>query len=750
MSYFVAGLQSLFERIPQFIQTISAQVSIPRTDVVFQWNEPCRVGREVTFSVLSHRNQYGELIDSDQILIEIHVGGIAVPFTVEIFENPRNLVHLVRFVAHRSGSYTVSIMRSGQHIRGSPFIKIFDAGPVDPLKTAFANYTSTVVVTNNIYHSLDVIAKDKYGNVCSPKQLDKSLFNLRVNKLDAKKTSHNAELVVVSGDTADGNSTMLLKISEPGCFRAIATYNNIKLKNGEIIIISLTESEASEVDRIIKSNDTNLSYQIKYFSSNVFDKARSAYSYISPRQLTIKEFYLKFIPRTICNFRIRPHTKFSYSSSHSCDPHILTISDGLQPPVTIWCEKRNILVAIFNRYLQRSLGGSESFQHKRSFFYQEVRKVHASHPSRAFTKLRITNLNRKKILKSFMSKTARFDVSDWCHNFEVSFELEEALDWGGVRRELFEILNTELFTPSENGLFTTFDIENKQALIHPNTKRADSYPLSFYELCGKIVGKCLYDSAQGEAYHLLVKARFSRSFLAQMLGLRVSYDYFSSDDPELYKTKIKYILDNDVTELNLTFAEEEYSSSGNVVKVVDLKSNGRFITVTEENKIEYLNLLSQHRLAKKFTSEMDHFLKGVHLLIPENLLAIFDESELELLMCGIGNISISDMKLNCIATDSSRSFGKILRWFWAIVGTFSQEELARLLQFVTGSSQLPPGGFKELRPSLQISPALVQNGLPTSHTCFNQLCLPEYDSSAELKRCLILAINEGSEGFGLV
>lgn len=46
------------------------------------------------------------------------------------------------------------------------------------------------------------------------------------------------------------------------------------------------------------------------------------------------------------------------------------------------------------------------------------------------------------------------------------------------------------------------------------------------------------------------------------------------------------------------------------VQVVDLKSNGRFINVTEDNKIEYLNLLSQYRLAKKVSNEMDHFLKG--------------------------------------------------------------------------------------------------------------------------------------------
>ena len=47
--------------------------------------------------------------------------------------------------------------------------------------------------------------------------------------------------------------------------------------------------------------------------------------------------------------------------------------------------------------------------------------------------------------------------------------------------------------------------------------------LKFYEFAGRIVGKCLYESALGSTRRLYVKARFSRSFLAQLLGLRVSY-----------------------------------------------------------------------------------------------------------------------------------------------------------------------------------------------------------------------------------
>ena len=48
--------------------------------------------------------------------------------------------------------------------------------------------------------------------------------------------------------------------------------------------------------------------------------------------------------------------------------------------------------------------------------------------------------------------------------------------------------------------------------------------------------------------------------------------------------------------------------------------------------------------------------------------------------------------------------------------SFTQEELARLVQFITGSSQLPPGGFAELSPPIQISSASTSDTLPTAHT----------------------------------
>lgn len=46
-----------------------------------------------------------------------------------------------------------------------------------------------------------------------------------------------------------------------------------------------------------------------------------------------------------------------------------------------------------------------------------------------------------------------------------------------------------------------------------------------------------------------------------------SSQYFETDDQEFYKTKVCFILNNDVSEMDLVFAEEKYSKSGQLEKV---------------------------------------------------------------------------------------------------------------------------------------------------------------------------------------
>ena len=90
------------------------------------------------------------------------------------------------------------------------------------------------------------------------------------------------------------------------------------------------------------------------------------------------------------------------------------------------------------------------------------------------------------------------------------------------------------------------------------------------------------------------------------------------------------------------------------------------------------------------------------------------------------------------------------------VRSFDQEYRAKLLQFVTGTSKVPLDGFSSLQGTNGVQKFQVHRDygansrLPSAHTCFNQLDLPEYESYEQLREMLLKAINECSTGFGLV
>lgn len=597
-------------------------------------------------------------------------------------------------------------------------------------------------------------------------------------------------------DTQNSFNLMLFFLFEsPGLYHALVSYKGTVLKNGDFNIVCLTEQEAETVQKCTSLNHSkNCYFNAKMLPSSARNhysneehsklaKPKSVTCYISSKQLTVKEYILRIIPKRLVTFRVSPSTKFYFSRRYMLNrtptrvlyastsvaseldklepldnsDQLLIIDDGSQSPVELNCPERNIIVAVFTHFLLNKIGGSETFHDKQNFFFSEVLRYHRKHSIP--TDKNYLKISRENILDSSMKATKSLSVGHWCKKFEIEFIGEIGIDWGGLRREWYELVCRALFDPAyaqfNSGLeehvplFTRFQ-NDKQGLIHPNPKVAKNR-LAYYEFAGKIIGKALIDSAFGYSCKCLVSARFSRSFLAQLIGLRVNYHYFEHDDPDLYVSKIKFILENDVTSLDLYFVEEQYdSNTGELLGTIDLIPNGSSIKVNEANKRKYLDALAQYRLTNCVKDQLEAVLKGLNELVPDNLLSIFDENELELLFCGAANYSVSDLRMNHIVTGATYDFQKVVSWFWQSLANFQDEEFARLLQFTTGCSHLPPGGFSELNPRFQITSSLTHGTLPTAHTCFNQICLPDYDSFADFDRSLRIAITEGSEGFGLV
>ncbi|XP_056371626.1 E3 ubiquitin-protein ligase NEDD4-like, partial [Oenanthe melanoleuca] len=182
---------------------------------------------------------------------------------------------------------------------------------------------------------------------------------------------------------------------------------------------------------------------------------------------------------------------------------------------------------------------------------------------------------------------------------------------------------------------------------------------------------------------------FIRPFYKMMLGKPITLKDMESVDSEYYNS-LKWILENDPTELDLTFCIDE-ENFGQTYQV-DLKPNGSEIMVTNENKREYIDLVIQWRFVNRVQKEMNAFLEGFTELLPIDPIKIFDENELELLMCGLGGVDVSVWRQHTIYKNGYCPNHPVIRWFWKAVLLMDAEKRIRLLQFVTGTSRVPMNG----------------------------------------------------------
>lgn len=117
---------------------------------------------------------------------------------------------------------------------------------------------------------------------------------------------------------------------------------------------------------------------------------------------------------------------------------------------------------------------------------------------------------------------------------------------------------------------------------------------------------------------------------------------------------------------------------------------------------------------------------------------------------GLGTINLNDWKANARLKHCNEET-PIVKWFWQAVESYSGEQRARLLQFVTGSSRVPLAGFKALQGStgaagprlftIHLIDASTDN-LPKAHTCFNRIDIPPYENFMKLLEKLTQAIEE--------
>lgn len=381
------------------------------------------------------------------------------------------------------------------------------------------------------------------------------------------------------------------------------------------------------------------------------------------------------------------------------------------------------------------------FDNKRNYFNRRLhsRGSEARHPQPPLQ----LNVRRDQVfLDSY--KFMHFKSGDEIKygKLSIRFHGEEGVDAGGVSREWFQVLSRQMFNP-DYALFVP--VASDRTTFHPNKlSKVNEEHLDFFKFIGRIIGKALYE---GRA----LDCHFSRAVYKRILGNSVSIKDMETLDLDYYKSLL-WMLENDITEIITETFSIETDDFG-VTEIVDLIENGRNIPVTEENKHEYVQRVVEYRLTGSVQSQLEKFLGGFHDIVSPELIAIFNEQELELLISGLPDIDVDDWKNNSEYHNYSASSSQI-QWFWRAVRSFDKEERAKLLQFVTGTSKVPLNGFSQLEGMNGVSRFNIhrdygnKDRLPSSHTCFNQLDLPEYESYEQLRQQVYTAMTAGNQYFG--
>ncbi|XP_052508035.1 NEDD4-like E3 ubiquitin-protein ligase WWP1 isoform X3 [Budorcas taxicolor] len=315
------------------------------------------------------------------------------------------------------------------------------------------------------------------------------------------------------------------------------------------------------------------------------------------------------------------------------------------------------------------------------------------------------NVSRQTLFEDSFQQIMALKPYDLRRRLYVIFRGEEGLDYGGLARSLnifsvpfvpfflrnlshgewFFLLSHEVLNP----MYCLFEYAGKNNYclqINPASTINPDH-LSYFCFIGRFIAMALFHGK-------FIDTGFSLPFYKRMLSKKLTIKDLESIDTEFYNSLI-WIRDNNIEECGL---EMYFSVDMEILGKVtshDLKLGGSNILVTEENKDEYIGLMTEWRFSRGVQEQTKAFLDGFNEVVPLQWLQYFDEKELEVMLCGMQEVDLADWQRNTVYRHYTRNSKQII-WFWQFVKETDNEVRMRLLQFVTGTCRLPLGGFAEL------------------------------------------------------
>jgi len=320
----------------------------------------------------------------------------------------------------------------------------------------------------------------------------------------------------------------------------------------------------------------------------------------------------------------------------------------------------------------------------------------------------------------------------------VEFDSEQGIDEGGLSKEFFQLIIEEIFNP-DYGMFIHCS-ESHTYWFNPSSYES----LAQFTLIGIVLGLAMYNS-------VILDLHLPSVIYKKLGGKKGNFEDLKEFKPTVWNglNELLNYTGNDMEDVFMQPFQVSYTDLFGSTITVDLKEGGANLMVNQDNKKEYVDLYADFLINKTVEQQFLAFQRGFDLVTSESPIhMLFTPRELEMLICGEKEFDFNELENSTEYDGGYSKDTNVVRWFWEAVHNMDLEDKRKLLQFTTGSDRIPVGGLAKLKLTI------AKNGsdserLPTAHTCFNVLLLPEYSTKEKMNDLLMKAIKE-CKGFGML
>eukprot|EP00842_Homolaphlyctis_polyrhiza_P006083 jgi/Hompol1/6476/HPOL_002667-RA len=348
-------------------------------------------------------------------------------------------------------------------------------------------------------------------------------------------------------------------------------------------------------------------------------------------------------------------------------------------------------------------------------------------------------VRREHLIRDALFQLAGKTLHDLKKQLRITFVGEEGIDEGGVQKEFFQILIREIFSP-DYGMFK-FNDESRLCWFAYTNSAPDPQMIEEFGLIGQMVGLAIFNG-------VVLDIHFPLALYKKLLNYPLTLDDLAELDPQLARGLEQLLaFDGDVEETyGRMFTAELEDATGKRFSH-DLHEGGSERAVTAENRQEFVDLLIDFLLVKSVAAQYEAFSDGFSMVTEGSAMPLFRGEELRELICGSPTLDFEALEEGA-QYDGYTKDSPTIRHFWEVVHAMTEEQKKLLLFFTTGSDRVPIGGLSKL------TFIVARNGtdsdrVPTSHTCYNVLLLPEYSTKEKLYDRLLTALSNSNCGFFL-